>query len=492
MIRKCILIGLSAGALLAESCKKHQIAGTASANKAPETFTIVDTIIRVGEERLNAEVQIRWWGDDADGFISGFEFTFDSVLDASTSWTFTSRYDSVFLLPPPPGKDSIDFVFSVRAVDNTDARDLTPARLIYPIKNTPPTVVFIPGAQNPINTFPALRFYWEATDIDGSGSIDRFELVWNDTTSPVYVMPLEATSAILRATDPRNATPDCEVFLNNATSPEPELMSGLRLNDTNRLYIRAIDNSAASSPFVSSYPMYVRMVNSDVLLVNAYTSGGSTVEDFYAQSLIAQGILSFDTIQIFEKVLGDLTQQSPDNLSQSMIFDFFETLIWFGNNAEKSLSLAQKTTISFFGQGGKMLMAVYVSSSFDEQSQFLDFTPIATLVDPVDTTLILTDTSRLAPQVSGWPQLESTGFVGVVKPMNLAIGSDALYSSHLLARDDSTLQISNWTGNAAVIGRRLNGGMSNFIISTLELQTLNGNGNIDSLFQKVYKDEFGL
>jgi hypothetical protein len=479
-------------AVLLGACKKHQITGNAASNLAPETSLTMDTIIRGGDDRLNAEVHIHWWGDDPDGFLKGFEFTFDSVLDASTSWVFTQAYDSVFLLPPPPGEDSMDFVFSVRAVDNADQRDPTPARLTFPIKNSVPAVTFLPGAQNPVFTFPALRFYWEASDIDGLETVNRFELAWNDTTGPFYATPATATSAIFEADDPGASFPQCRVFLNNDATQQPDLMQGLRLNDSNQLFIRVVDNSEAASPFVGSYKLFVRRVTSSVVLINAYTSGGAAVESFYAESLLDQGITSFDTLRIFEKVGGNLTQQSPDNLSQARVFNFFETMIWFGNSADKSLSLAQKTTVEFFNKGGRMLMAVYVSSSFDEQSQFLDFTPIESLVDPTDTTLILADTSAVSAQQPGWPALESSAFVGVVKPMNIVIGAEPLYSAELLARDDSTLNITSWTGNSSVMARRKSSGQTNFILSTLELQILDGLGNIDSLFQRIYKDEFGL
>lgn len=460
--------------------------GEVAVNVPPDTYTAVDTIIRTGPDRLNSEVHIRWWGDDPDGIVVGYEYTFDEV-----NWQYTNRNDSVFVLSPPPGQDTVDYSFQVRALDNAGAVDPTPARLVYPIKNSTPSIAFVIGGANPSVSFPVVRYNWAASDPDGAANLSLVEMAWNDTNSAVTAIDVRNTSATFIAADVTAAVTDAQLYLNNNTSPESFSVPGMRLNDTNRLYIRAVDNSDARSAWVGSSPVYIKKVSSPVLLVNAYN--GTSVETFYKDQLKGQGISTYDSLRIFETGAGGaLTQQSPDNLTQSRVFDLFDVIIWFGNNAEKSLALAQKTTANFFSAGGKMLMAVYVSSVFDEQSQFFDFTPIESLVEFADTTLILTDTSQLRPAETGWPTLQSTQFVGVVKPINPSIGVDPLYAASLLANDRANGVIFNWPGNAGVIVRQTNNGQTNFIMSVLELQNLNGNGNLDQFFQKVLIDEFGL
>ena len=460
--------------------------GEVTANEVPETYTTIDTIVRSGDNRLNSEVHIRWWGDDPDGIVVGFEYTF-----GQGPWSFIDRNDSVFVLSPPPGKDTVDFDFQVRSVDNDGAVDPTPAVLTYPIKNSDPSIAYVVAGNNPTVSFPVVRYNWEAADPDGSANLNEIELAWNDTTGALTTIDVVNTSGTFIATDLTADVTDAQLYLNNNTSPEPFTVPNMRLNDTNRLYIRAVDNSDARSTWVASAPIFLKKVSSPVLLVNAYN--GTTVEEFYKDQLRNQGITTFDSLRIFETGAGGaLTQQSPDNLTQSRVFDLFDVIIWFGNNAEKSLSLAQKTTSDFFGDGGKMLMAVYVSSVFDEQSQFFDFTPIESLVEFADTTLILADTSRLFPGEAGWPTLQSTQFVGVVKPINPSIGVTPLYSSSLLANDKVNGQIFNWPGNSQVVVKQTNNGQTNFIMSVLELQNLDGNGNLDQFFQKVLIDEFGL
>lgn len=138
-------------------------------------------------------------------------------------------------------------------------------------------------------------------------------------------------------------------------------------------------------------------------------------------------------------------------------------------------------------------MAVYVSSLFDEQSNFLDFTPIQSFVIPEDTTLLLTDTSDIFSLQIGYPDLRSSSFLGVVRPFNLAVGATGLYYGELIAKDNSTLELSNWNGLSTIMASKTNnGGEINFIISTLELQKLDGLGNIHDLFEQILINEFSL
>ncbi|MBK9730618.1 MAG: hypothetical protein IPO83_04915 [Chitinophagaceae bacterium] len=478
--------------LLFSACK-NSLEGDLTPNIPPETFTIVDTIIRLGDDRFNSQVEISWWANDPDGLVAGYEYTFDSIIDESSSWHFTTKQDSIFLLATPPGKDTIDFNFKVRAIDNLGAKDPTPATLVYPVKNSAPAVAFIDAENSPVITFPVIRFYWEGSDPDGYENLNHFECCWNDTTQLPYVIDISATGAVFEADDLLNNFPQCKVFLNNNSDAQPELMNGLALNDTNVLYIRAVDNALALSPFVASYKIYVKKPVSSILLVDGYTSGGSAVESFYTQHLISAGFPSVDTMQIFQQLNNAYTQLSPDNLSQSKLFALFKTIIWFSNDAVNSLSLGQRTLNDFFNNNGKLLMSVYVSSLFDEQSDFLDFTPIQSFIVPVDTTLLLTDTSKILSTAVGYPDLKSAYFLGVVRPFSLAVGATSLYDASLIAKDNSTLELSGWTGISTVMAKKSNGsGATNFIISTLELQKIDGLGNMNDFFHQVLINEFGL
>jgi hypothetical protein len=80
--------------------------------------------------------------------------------------------------------------------------------------------------------------------------------------------------------------------------------------------------------------------------------------------------------------------------------------------------------------------------------------------------------------------------------MSLFPGSVALYSSHLAAKDivnNPPPPYPLWMGNSVVMAEKKNANtnQANFILSTLSLQGLDGNSNIDLLWDKILA-EFGL
>lgn len=474
------------------SCKKD-FTGSPKENLPPNTFTVVDTIIRVGPERMESQVTLQWWGDDPDGVVKGFEYTFDSVLTPITAWSFITRTDSTFVLPIPPGLDTVDFRFHIRAVDNDGLVDPTPASLGLPVKNSKPTVVFVDGPNKPLKTFPVLKFYWEATDLDGEDNIKQFELVWNDTTQTPFVIDAIAESGTFEAVDPTASASDVNVYLNNSTT-SVGTMPGLLLNDSNVLYIRVVDNSLATSAYATSYKVFVKKVTSDILLVDGYGNAGSTVTNFYATQLQSIGIMSFDTMQVFATFNSAYTQQSPDNLTQARIFKMFNVIVWYSNDATKSLSLGQKTLGSFFDNDGMLLMSTYVSGTFDQQSTFLSFTPAQELIAvPQDTVLTMNTGVPVTNLLPDYPPLQSTAIVSTVRPVAPALGAVALYNVELIAKNTSNGGTNLWTGPSTVIVKKDNGsGQTNFVLSVLELQKLNGLSNMQLLFDQIFHDEFGL
>jgi hypothetical protein len=85
------------------ACKKG-FDGDKSPQSLPNTFMAVDSIHRVGVDRLTTRVVANWWGTSETGFIVGYEVSVDSMK----TWQYTTRQDSAILLNIPPGKDSAD------------------------------------------------------------------------------------------------------------------------------------------------------------------------------------------------------------------------------------------------------------------------------------------------------------------------------------------------------------------------------------------------
>jgi hypothetical protein len=217
--------------------------------------------------------------------------------------------------------------------------------------------------------------------------------------------------------------------------------------------------------------------------------------NFYGQRMTNNGHPTFDTIRLFEKIGGQFSQLAADNATQSKIFKLFNGIIWFGDNTNNSLFLAQKTTNDFFSNGGKMFMANKLESLFDENSPLLSLTPAQSLYNNNDTTLLLQVDSLANSTKAGFPILKSTVYIPIIKPLQLLPGAINLYSSHLSVKDN----INNppppyplWMGNSSIIAEKSNSNNQPVMIySEVELQSLNGNNNIDLMWAKILT-ELGL
>ena len=243
------------------------------------------------------------------------------------------------------------------------------------------------------------------------------------------------------------------------------------------------------SAFAASLPVFVKKPVSKILIVNAYTTNIQAMEDYYLSHLSANGINAVDVTRLNEKYAGKYTELAPDNITQAKIFDLFDQLIWVGKDATYSLSLAQKTTDNFINKGGNIFMAIEISSAMDERANFLDFTPVDSLVSPpAGSQFILEKDSVVVPVQSGWPVLKSTRFINPTRPFYQNSGSSVLYNAHIVKTNPK----QSFGGQTAVMAKKVVSGKTRFIISSIELHNLDGNGNIDQLFNKIFKTEFLL
>jgi hypothetical protein len=119
--------------ILMVGCSKH-FTNQPLPNQPPKTFlTIVpDSTLR----STTSQQHLHWWGVDPDGFVKGFDISFDSL-----HWTFTTSNDSVIGLKL--SSNDTTYKFYVAAVDDQGLVDPKPASLNYPIHNSPPVVWFV-------------------------------------------------------------------------------------------------------------------------------------------------------------------------------------------------------------------------------------------------------------------------------------------------------------------------------------------------------------
>ncbi|MCG9879977.1 MAG: hypothetical protein MH472_05210 [Bacteroidia bacterium] len=487
--------------LVVSACKKG-FEGTSNIPAPPQTYMVVDKIERSGENRLTTLVEAHWWGISEGGIIKGYEISTDN----QQTWQYTTKQDSSFLLKIPPGNDSADIAIYVRAIDHLGQVDASPASTLYPIKNSKPSVRFIFSAsiagipsQNPTNVFPVLKYTLFGEDPDGEDDILNYELYLNDTLRAPFILPANTNSILMVSNNPKADSSDCKVFVNGSNNALTNAVFGLKHQSNNIIYIRAVDKALSKSNFTASPAVWVKKVSSDILLVNAYTSNKIFVQNYYTNNLAKIGITSFDTMQATEVIENNFTQLQPDFQAQNKAFAFFKKIVWFGDDATFSFSYGQRTSSDFFNNGGQLFMAVAINSNFDPLSNFLDWTPIKSLVNPPPASVFRVNINALVQPVNtGWPVIKSSAIIPSARPFEIqdntgSIGFDSLYFGGIIESKAGQSPIE-WKGKSAVMAKRFatSNNRTNFIISSLPLERFNGNNNIDSLFIKVFKEELGF
>jgi hypothetical protein len=440
------VIGLFAIAALAMGCADTGISGP-SDNVRPTTTIAFDTI----NTRLTSRVRAAWYGDDPDGFVRGFLYSWDRRL-----WYFTRRNDSVFALALAGAEER--FELSVISVDNTartlpvadtalaipfadangngmhddgeefpgmeGATDPTPARLTYAIVNSPPIVFFGDDStalsrravELPDTTFTVATFRWRGFDIDGDETIVRYEWSLNDSSASAAwrALPASARTITIRESD------------------------GLLVNSDNRFFLRAVDAAGAVSA-VATMPgegehWYVRKPKGPILVIRDYTLADGAAA-FYAGVLdtLAGGRFAgrWDELDIRRGSSGGSYGALVPRIIDPMFIEtlkLFDAVIWYGDN-NPTLSLAQRSLPAYVRAGGHVLMTTALPSTVDPQGALLDFVPL----DSVATSELPSSVpggARLLPQPlpdGAYPVVEKgTGSI-FVHPLYPSVTGEALY-----------------------------------------------------------------
>jgi hypothetical protein len=107
MLNKFNLFLLLAGLTAFYACK-DKLVDNPLVNKPPTTKIFLDTVTTLQQSKIH----LYWTGDDPDGTVMGFYFSWDGV-----NWAFTTKNDSLFSLQI--GAVDTLFSFRISAVDNS-------------------------------------------------------------------------------------------------------------------------------------------------------------------------------------------------------------------------------------------------------------------------------------------------------------------------------------------------------------------------------------
>lgn len=476
--------------------------GTPSGNKRPQTHLATPVVNTI----QSSQIHVHWYGDDPDGFVAGYLFSWDRK-----TWHYTPNNDSLFSLRINANDSS--YTFSVAALDNSlgniekivqqpiafvdansdgvyndgeefvglqGAVDPTPATVTYRIVNSAPQVFF--GAdsteaarairQNPDTTFTVASFLFSVYDKDGKTSINNVEWSLNDSTASAqwHTVPATQTLLTLREAD------------------------GLRLNADNVLYLRATDNGGMTST-VASYPergktWYVRKPKGTILVIN--DGGTADANAFYTQTLnsIASGKFAsaYDVLDIRR---GATDTKPPDNLPLLIAPTFtetlklFKTIIWY-SDLKPSLELAQQVLPEFNRNGGKVLLCTGLPTSVEATGALVDFAP----VDSASTF-----------ELPGFPQALKNGstisadasvtavYPHLVKERGNVAGIHALYPKVTATVLYRLPENAAYTGTP-VVGVR--SGSRDFVFLNIPLHLFTTGNTAQTMLENTMVQEFGL
>lgn len=406
MINKSTFLLLLGLVILFGSCK-DSVTDNPIGNKAPTTKVFLNPDSTVSKQQ--STLDIHWTGDDPDGLILGYYFSWDGV-----NWSFTTSNDSTFTLKI--GAVDSSYVFRVAAVDDKgngvydsdvyqngihygaepyiDANgngkydvgetfydigliDPNPAKLKLPIANTAPVITWQTLSTLPDVSFPVMSFAWNVTDLDGESTVDSIRIALNDTNQYISIGGT-IRNVTLRATDFSTISPKMDILVDGSTSSILSVkLPGLKLNDYNMLYVQAVDIAGATSSWLKSTQSksnkwYVKKPSGKIVIVNDYTvtSDSSTARKFYDSIM--------DSLAMTGKYdVYDIKRDSIPFINAT----FFETLklfsaaLWYSDYNTPSLDLAQATAQKYLLAGGKLAFSMQFPATVNI-SQISGFLPI--------------------------------------------------------------------------------------------------------------------
>lgn len=443
----------------------EKITGEFNPNLPPETEIFLSS-----EDTLNytQSVQTIYWdGSDPDGFVTGFYYTF-TENPAAADWTWTSERFGVFPLALS-GTDTI-YRFQVKAVDNHGAEDPSPARQLFPIINSPPTLRWATGSSLPDTTFTVANFSWVAADPDGDATIDHFEYSLDDTSNWIE---LPGTRRSLNLNESQGIVPGEHAF-----------------------YLRVVDIAGAKSsilrmPEDPSRNWYAKAPQGRYLLIDDFEAETNTVgrPDAYYRGMLTEVLTPLGESFTY----WNIEEQFPSSTVQfTETLKLFDRVIWYTDLIEVSdehFIAAQIAIPQFRANGGKLILTVQFNRNFGQQGDPLAFSPVDSLGRSFN--FILTNSAynpdpAFANAFPGLPPLPALSVSSIIVgsiALKPKANSIPMYRYDDPAGTDDPLFI--------LTGQNDNTGEYDFIFSGTPLHYLRGNGNLNEFFTIVLRDFFG-
>lgn len=390
---KTILVISLALLIMLSSCYE-EMPNNPIINKAPVTRVFLDPDSSISNQP--SKINLYWSGDDPDGLVIGYYFSFDGV-----NWTFTTKNDSSFELKI--GAIDTTFIFLVSAVDNSgnekydsqvfqnninygtepfidkngngirdvgeDYTDIgtidpNPAKITLPIKNSAPIISWNVLSTIPDVSYPAMTFGWNIFDLDGSETITSIKIALNDTSNYVSING-GIRRITIRTKDFTSSSPLMDIYIDgNPNNSVPVKLPGLVFDSNNRFYVQAEDISGAKSEWISlpdtSRNWFVKKPKGKVLVVDDYILLDDAAQ-FYSNLMDSLNLT--DKFDILDLNVNKLPYLNTTFLETIKLYD---DIIWYTDN-DPSLDLANASVQNYLDAGGKIFFSMQFPNDIDLQ-----------------------------------------------------------------------------------------------------------------------------
>ncbi len=463
-------------ALLFFSCQRE---GDVVAEKNPDTKISLDAINLTGEDRLNSVVSLSWMGTDNDGYVLGYEISYDQ-----NTWYYTTSNDSTFTFLLEAGSDTTDIDFYLRSVDNDGLKDQTPAYLSIPLKNTPPVATIVSSSFPNDTANCVFTFEWDATDLDGDESIiaayikvndgDWFEI--DNNQNIITLIPTDETAS---------GAVDANVYYGTNMNPLNDVIDGLRLNDTNTVYVKVMDLANSESEPDTSSTVFVKPRTADLLVI----SGQSQATANIYRNALNQVYPNYDFIN-YNINTGE-NQPKFWNPTFQHLINLYDKIFIHGDGTIFTNPINSQTDIligyaapfiqNFVTNGGKSL----IISTFSSNN---DLTNIATVMpfDSISSSnglAVFEPDSSLIPLYGSYPTMNPNNFMIGVYPFYPTADATPMYRAEITSQ-------SGWSGPDIMAASRSTGNNTYQVFFTAPLYQIGTDSERQDLLDQILNNDF--
>ena len=491
--------------LMWSSCETG-ITGDVIENQPPSTYITIAGIDREDEFRLSSQIRISWWGNDPDGYVAGFEYAINDTSEGA--WSFTTRTDSMFILPITEGQKVDDVLFKVRAIDNDGAKDPVGASLEYPIINSSPSAKFKPNEIPADTMFGIASFGWTIDDPDGLLNVRSTQIAFNDTLYGWVDIPFNSTNNgelfISVSVDNKSAgVKTGQVYLGRSYSSaidddgNPIFVDGIEVGALNTAYVRTIDAARAVSDR-DEIQWFVKEQKSKVLLLNDIGKNSSLEEMNWHISYLKELGIAPDVwlINTGQPALGtiELSDQFPKVVDPTLkkTLAQWDHIYWVSDDVDRNIVHALDITSDFFAGGGSMFVTIPMKEVSQEDVIF-NFLPVDSIgyfpSGGIETGFVINAGTEVSPVIdSKAPTLKFESRVVGWYPLKAISGSSLLYESDYRA----TTLLGFIRDYSIMEGVSIKNAEGNLIYFGMDLTKLNGNNNMKDFIEYMCVQQLGF